>query len=166
MTDDEVVEQIISGPCQICGATNYGLSYGGSTICPSCDCGDFGIVKVQRQRKQIDSLTAALAAQEAENRRLREALRAAEAFLFPGPGTGFKGSFEEAGAIVKKALSLPLTTALAERERDERKVVEAATTLVEESPIGDDDRPYISEVAHREFAALVDAVSVWKGLDT
>lgn len=28
-----------SGPCVVCGATNYSLSYGGPTICPACDCG-------------------------------------------------------------------------------------------------------------------------------
>lgn len=27
------------GPCIMCGATNYSLSYGGPNICPSCDCG-------------------------------------------------------------------------------------------------------------------------------
>lgn len=27
------------GPCVICGDRNYPLSLGGSTICPSCDCG-------------------------------------------------------------------------------------------------------------------------------
>jgi hypothetical protein len=29
------------GPCNICGATNYPSSLGGSYICPSCDCGNF-----------------------------------------------------------------------------------------------------------------------------
>lgn len=27
-------------PCILCGATNYALSMGGPTICPSCDCGN------------------------------------------------------------------------------------------------------------------------------
>jgi predicted nucleic acid-binding Zn-ribbon protein len=45
------------GPCIICGTTNYSLSMGGPTICPSCDCGDFGLSKVQRQAKEIERLT-------------------------------------------------------------------------------------------------------------
>ena len=28
-----------AGPCVMCGAVNYALSYGGPSICPSCDCG-------------------------------------------------------------------------------------------------------------------------------
>src|SRR5262245_47766499 len=28
----------MTGPCCICGATNYALSMGGPTICPKCDC--------------------------------------------------------------------------------------------------------------------------------
>jgi hypothetical protein len=44
------------GPCVICGATDYPLSMGGPTICPSCDCGDFGIAKVQRQAAEIARL--------------------------------------------------------------------------------------------------------------
>jgi hypothetical protein len=27
------------GPCNLCGLTDYPLSMGGPTICPSCDCG-------------------------------------------------------------------------------------------------------------------------------
>jgi len=27
------------GPCKMCGATNYVLSYGGPDVCPSCDAG-------------------------------------------------------------------------------------------------------------------------------
>lgn len=27
------------GPCGVCGATGYSLSFGGPTICPACDCG-------------------------------------------------------------------------------------------------------------------------------
>jgi len=45
------------GPCIICGTTNYSLSMGGPTICPSCDCGDFSLSKVQRQAKEIERLT-------------------------------------------------------------------------------------------------------------
>jgi hypothetical protein len=51
-------EQLMPGPCVICGLSNYPLSVGGSTICPSCDCGDFGPMKIERQRKQIERLTA------------------------------------------------------------------------------------------------------------
>jgi len=28
-----------SGPCTMCGATDYALSMGGPAICPRCDCG-------------------------------------------------------------------------------------------------------------------------------
>ena len=28
-----------TGPCIVCGRTNYAKSMGGSAICPSCDCG-------------------------------------------------------------------------------------------------------------------------------
>jgi len=33
------VNKTQSGPCIVCGRTNYSLSMGGSTICPACDCG-------------------------------------------------------------------------------------------------------------------------------
>lgn len=48
----------IAGPCEICGAINYLPSLGGPTICPSCDCGDFGPSRVQK-------LAALLAAKDA-----------------------------------------------------------------------------------------------------
>lgn len=44
------------GPCIICGDTNYNLSMGGPTICPPCDCGDFGIRRAKRQAKIIELL--------------------------------------------------------------------------------------------------------------
>jgi len=47
---------IQTGPCVICDATNYPLSYGGPTVCPSCDCGDFGIKKIKQQRDEIERL--------------------------------------------------------------------------------------------------------------
>lgn len=31
--------QFQPGPCSMCGATNYPLSFGGANICPACDCG-------------------------------------------------------------------------------------------------------------------------------
>lgn len=42
---------MIPGPCIICGLTDYNLSMGGPTICPSCDCGnDFQyIIKLQKE---------------------------------------------------------------------------------------------------------------------
>jgi hypothetical protein len=55
--NEPMKEAIYSGPCSICGDTNYPLSFGGSSICPSCDCGDYGITKVQRQGKRIAELT-------------------------------------------------------------------------------------------------------------
>ena len=44
------------GPCVYCGDTNYANSIGGPMVCPSCDCGDFGVYKVQRQAKIIEQL--------------------------------------------------------------------------------------------------------------
>ena len=29
---------IQTGPCKLCGAINYPISYGGTDICPICDC--------------------------------------------------------------------------------------------------------------------------------
>lgn len=45
-----------SGPCVICGDTNYGLSCGGPTICPKCDCGHFDAATVMQQQKVIAAL--------------------------------------------------------------------------------------------------------------
>lgn len=39
--------------CTICGLEFTEPSYGGPGICPSCDCGDFGINKIQRQAREI-----------------------------------------------------------------------------------------------------------------
>jgi hypothetical protein len=44
------------GPCVICGALDYELSVGGPDICPSCDCGGFGIETVKRQGEIIREL--------------------------------------------------------------------------------------------------------------
>lgn len=63
-----------SGPCVICGATNYALSMGGPTICPSCDCGNFGMPALQRQTQVINSLRSDVAARDAEIDRLNKLL--------------------------------------------------------------------------------------------
>jgi hypothetical protein len=52
------------GPCVICGDVGYELSMGGPSICPSCDCGNFGIYVVKRQAKVIAELRERLAAYE------------------------------------------------------------------------------------------------------
>lgn len=57
----QLFEQLQSGPCAICGDVNYPLSYGGPTICPSCDSGDFGLTKIKRQAKTIAELRKELA---------------------------------------------------------------------------------------------------------
>lgn len=36
------------GPCIFCGAVDYPMSVGGPTICPACDCGDFGPQRVRQ----------------------------------------------------------------------------------------------------------------------
>jgi hypothetical protein len=46
--------------CKICGLTYYSRSYGGDGICPSCDCGNFGLPAVERQAKRIQELEAVL----------------------------------------------------------------------------------------------------------
>jgi hypothetical protein len=62
----------------ICGATNYALSLGGPGICPNCDCGTFnGPAMAQKYvdaRERIAVYQQRIAALEAENVRLREAL--------------------------------------------------------------------------------------------
>ncbi len=67
-------DDLIPGPCEICGTTNYRLSMGGPGICPSCDCGDFSIAKVQRQATSIVRLEVALAARDKEIAGLAEHL--------------------------------------------------------------------------------------------
>lgn len=49
------IDAVWPGPCVICGSTNYALSMGGPTICPSCDCGDFGIERVKRLGRELAS---------------------------------------------------------------------------------------------------------------
>lgn len=39
-----------------------------------------------------------------------------------------------------------------------KRIEAAAMALVENSPVGDDDQPYASEVVGPEFAALVEAL--------
>ena len=70
-----------TGPCEFCGGTNYEPSLGGPTICPSCDCGDFGPDVVRRLGAEIVALRAKLAHAErlvrvdlALARQLREAI--------------------------------------------------------------------------------------------
>ena len=55
-------EPVLEGPCIVCGATNYPLSMGGPTLCPSCDCGiDPKIAKLQAENQvlqaQVESIT-------------------------------------------------------------------------------------------------------------
>lgn len=49
---------LLPGPCAICGLTNYPLSFGGPTICPSCDCGDSGPYVISRQATELRRLAA------------------------------------------------------------------------------------------------------------
>lgn len=58
------------GPCIICGDTNYPLSMGGSSICPSCDCGIDP--EVARLRREVAMLRTELAKYDpAERERIR-----------------------------------------------------------------------------------------------
>lgn len=47
--------------CTICGLTFYNRSMGGPGICPSCDCGNFGLAAIQRQAEEIQRLREELA---------------------------------------------------------------------------------------------------------
>lgn len=49
------------GPCIVCGEMDYPLSMGGPTICPACDCGNFGMERIKRQGKRIHELEKELA---------------------------------------------------------------------------------------------------------
>jgi hypothetical protein len=44
--------------CKICGLYFTEASFGGPGICPSCDCGNFGIGAIERQRLEIERLRA------------------------------------------------------------------------------------------------------------
>ncbi len=61
---------LMPGPCVLCGTTDYPLSMGGPTICPSCDCGNFNPHKLLSQlktaREENARLATALAASEAK----------------------------------------------------------------------------------------------------
>lgn len=48
------------GPCIVCGTVGYAMSMGGPGICPSCDCGNFGMPMVQRQGNDIVQLRSEL----------------------------------------------------------------------------------------------------------
>ena len=58
--------QIQSGPCVMCGATDYPLSYGGSAVCPACDCGhpnaQMVALRNEALTRRVRELEAALAA--------------------------------------------------------------------------------------------------------
>ncbi len=51
-----------AGPCVVCGRTNYPLSMGGPTICPSCDCGYPPYAKVHSLCAEVEQLKAQLKA--------------------------------------------------------------------------------------------------------
>lgn len=87
------------GPCIICGDTGYNLSTGGPTICPPCDCGDFG-------RKRIERLAKESAVREAKLREIVDMLpeikqalkRANQGIPYPVKGRGYmalKGKLEQ-----------------------------------------------------------------------
>jgi hypothetical protein len=67
--------QLQPGPCVICAAVNYPLSMGGPTICPSCDCGNFGPEVLKKQGKAFTEIVARL---QTDNKRLLDALKAIE----------------------------------------------------------------------------------------
>ena len=65
------------GPCVLCGATNYPLSCGGPSICPSCDCGaSANPVQHRLLQDQIRLLIEERDALAARVRELQAAMRA------------------------------------------------------------------------------------------
>jgi hypothetical protein len=63
----------MTGPCQICGATEYPLSFGGPSICPACDCGI--PPEVTKVHSRIASLERELAAALKAKEELEEKLK-------------------------------------------------------------------------------------------
>lgn len=67
-----------SGPCVVCGATNYALSMGGPTICPSCDCGPPKPRDVRLLREAYQTNFGELARERAGHEETRRRLEAAQ----------------------------------------------------------------------------------------
>lgn len=59
------------GPCRVCGAFDYPMSYGGADICPMCDCGD---------SPDLGALARRVAKLEIELKALKSKLRARDFF--------------------------------------------------------------------------------------
>ena len=49
-----------TGPCSLCGDTDYPLSMGGPSICPRCDCSPPSPLEIRRLHETIASLQAQL----------------------------------------------------------------------------------------------------------
>lgn len=79
---------LLPGPCAICGLTNYPLSFGGPTICPSCDCGDSGPYVISRQATELRRLAAEVERLRGAMRADDERLRQAETRVWPGTTHG------------------------------------------------------------------------------
>ena len=62
-----------TGPCIVCGDTNYSLSCGGPSICPPCDCGI--PPEVTKLRKLLQKATTEIIRLEKENAELRAILK-------------------------------------------------------------------------------------------
>ena len=58
-----------AGPCIMCRATNYALSFGGPDICPSCDCGI--PPEVSKLKRQLDEANLKIMELTQENSRLK-----------------------------------------------------------------------------------------------
>ena len=59
-------------PCVICGLTGYELSFGGPTICPTCDMGHTPAWLIEAQGKELARLREALREREQDTQRLVE----------------------------------------------------------------------------------------------
>lgn len=102
------------GPCIVCGAENYGLSCGGPTICPKCDCGHFDQATVYSQSKWIERLQKENESLKSEREAPRKALEAAQehlkAFYATAPTAPFTGSGHIHAAAFTIAAALSAAT--------------------------------------------------------
>lgn len=92
-----------SGPCVICGDTNYGLSCGGPTICPKCDCGNFDAATVQTQARTIAMLKGRLEQAERDRDDYKDQMIRAQLALYDSRKLPFLGALSTTLTTMKTA---------------------------------------------------------------
>ena len=116
-------DQIMSGPCIVCGRTNYPLSCGGPSICPPCDCGSTGEALVALQRDEIERLRAEVAQLRSERDFLVEEYERAV-------GCGEQGYIHCASHLFNAITNARIDANIAERELAELR------ERFEKAPVG------------------------------